>query len=198
MSDVLIEQLQTLLPPVSYNPEGEFLLAQLTAEGTALGDALVNLEAVENAIFPNSAGDYIADWERVFDLVPSPGASQESRVIAVVVAMGDLGGQSTPYFIALAKRFGLVASVDVNRAALTGLATVNSPVTDGDALYEWTLNVPLDAFSNSALEMLLQIRKPANTEVSVGYGKAVASRAAASADRLFNSVNYIIPEATNG
>lgn len=34
MSDVLIEQLQTLLPPVSYDPEGKVLVAQLTAEGT--------------------------------------------------------------------------------------------------------------------------------------------------------------------
>ena len=91
MSEVLIEQLQALLPPVSYDPEGNALLAQLTAEGTTLGDALKGLEAAENAIFPKSAGDYIADWEQTYNLTPAAGASQEERVQAVEAAMADLG-----------------------------------------------------------------------------------------------------------
>lgn len=197
MSEVLIEQLQALLPPVSYDPKGKVLLAQLTAEGTVLGDALESLEAVERAVFPSSAGDYIADWERTYALTPAATATQDGRVQAVEAAMADLGGQSIPYFVSLARRLGVAVTVDVNRAALTGVATVNTPATDGDALYEWQIHAPLTAFRTESLEALAAIRRPANTEVSVGYGKAVADRLAASADRLFNSAHYVPKDALN-
>ncbi|MFO3722839.1 putative phage tail protein [Pseudomonas sp. HLMP] len=198
MSDELLEQLRSLLPPASYDPTGKVLTAQMTAEANVLQDALSKLESVEAAIFPETSGDFITDWERVYGLTPEDGDTYEDRVQAVLVAMGDLGGQSIPYFIAMAKRFGLTATVDVNRPALTGIATVNTPATDGDALYEWRLNVPLEAFSRPALELLLQIRRPANTEVKVGYGKAFAQRLLASTDRIFNTVHYVMPEAVNG
>jgi len=197
MSEVLVEQLQALLPPVSYDPNGEKLKVQLASEAAILGDALASLEAVEKAIFPETAGEFIADWERVYGLTPSLDATQDERVLAVLAAMGDLGGQSIPYFIALAKRFGVTVTVDVNRPALTNIATVNTPATDGDALYEWKINAPLEAYRNQSLEAIARIRRPANTEVDVGYGKAVAERMAASADRLFNSAHYVTPEAIN-
>ncbi|HGY9637878.1 TPA: putative phage tail protein [Pseudomonas putida] len=198
MSDQVFEQLQSLLPPVSYDPAGKVLAAQLTAEANALQVALSKLESVEAAIFPETSGEFIADWERVYGLVPDEGATYEERVQAVLIAMGDLGGQSIPYFIAIAKRFGLIATVDVYRPALTGVATAGSLATDGDRLYEWTLNVPLDAFSRRALERLVRLRRPANTEVNVGYGKSVAQLLMSSADRMFNTANYVIPEAVNG
>jgi len=198
LSAELIAQLQALLPPVSYDPQGQVILAQLGSEANALQDALSKLEDVESAMFPESSGDYIADWERVFDLVPGADDTYEDRVQAVLVAMGDLGGQSIPYFVAMAKRFGLIATVDVNRPALAGQAAVNAPANDGDGLYEWRLNVPLEAFSRPALELLLQIRRPANTEVKVGYGKTFTQRLLESADRSFNTAHYVIPEAING
>ena len=198
MSDILIEQLQALLPTVAYNPQGKVLGAQLAAEANALGTAVQALEAVQSAIFPQSAGDFIVDWERVYALMPEPSESQQERVNAVIAAMGDLGGQSIPYFIALARRLGVAVSVDVNRAALTDIAAVGDPVTDGDALYEWRVNAPLSAYRKPALENLISLRKPANTEASVGYGKSVAVLVAASADRLFNATHYVIPEAING
>jgi uncharacterized protein YmfQ (DUF2313 family) len=198
MSDVLIEQLQALLPPVVYNPMAPGVIAELNAEANALGEALALLEGAEGAIFPETAGDYIADWERVYALTPAPGESQEDRVNAVIAALGDLGGQSIPYFIALARRLGVVVSVDVNRPALTDIAVVGDPATDGDALYEWRVNAPLSAYRKPALETLISLRKPANTEASVGYGKSVAVLLAASADRLFNATHYVTPEAING
>lgn len=198
MSDILVEQLQSLLPPVAYNAQGEVLGAQLTAEANALGAAVEALEAVQSAIFPQSAGDFIVDWERVYALSPAPSDSHEERVNAVIAAMGDLGGQSIPYFIAIAKRLGVVVSVDVNRPALTDIAAVGDPAADGDALYEWRVNAPLSAYRKPVLETLISLRKPANTEASVGYGKSVAVFVAASADQLFNATHYVIPEAING
>ncbi|MBP2843732.1 DUF2313 domain-containing protein [Pseudomonas alloputida] len=198
MSPNLFEQLQSLLPPVSYDPSGTVLSAQMTAEANALQAALTQLEGVEAAIFPESAGTYISDWERVYAITPAPGATQDQRVQVVLAAMADMGGQSIPYFIALARRLGITATVDVNRPALTQIASVGDPVPDGDKLTEWRVNAPLSAYRTASLESLIQIRRPANTEVTVGYGKAVAVRLATTADRLFNSAQYVIPESING
>lgn len=198
MAANLFEQLQSLLPPVSYDPSGRMLTAQLTSEANALQEALGKLEQVESAIFPQSAGAYISDWERVYGIEPAPGASQDQRVQAVLAAMGDMGGQSVRYFISLARRLGLVVTVDVNRPALTNIAAVESPVVDGDARYEWRMNAPITAYRTSALETLVSVRRPANTEVFVGYGKSVADRLDACADRLFNSAHYVQKESFNG
>jgi uncharacterized protein YmfQ (DUF2313 family) len=198
MKESLIEQLQALLPPVSYDPNGSRNYAQLNAEAGALYEAVQKLDGVESAIFPSSSGEYIADWERVYALTAASGASQEERIAAVEAAMADLGGQSIPYFVAIAKRLGVAATVDVNRPALTQIAVVEDPAPDGDALTEWRVNAPLSAYRTAALEALLQVRRPANTEVTVGYGKAIAESLSASSDRLFNSAHYVIPEAING
>lgn len=198
MSGLIVEQLQALLPPVSYDPLGKYLLAQLGAEAGALEYAVASLEAVQGAIFPATAGDYIADWERVFDLVPASDASQEERVIAVETAMSDLGGQSIPYFIRLAARMGLVVTIDINKRALTNIAAVGDPVPDGDLIYQWLINAPITSYRALAFEALVQRRRPANTEVTVGYGKPIAEGILQSADRLFNTAHYVIPGATNG
>ncbi|WP_445677494.1 putative phage tail protein [Pseudomonas putida] len=197
MTNRIVEQLQALLPPVSYDPSGKILLAQMGAEANALQGALDQLEAVEAAIFPQTSGDYISDWERVFDLVPSASESYESRVEAVLVAMADLGGQSIPYFISLAERFGLNVTYDVNRRAVTDLARVGDPAPDGDLLFHWRLNAPLTSYAASRFYEVLQRRKPANTEVTIGYGKTIAESINTSADRIFNLAHYVIPGAIN-
>lgn len=198
MSAKIIEQLRELLPPVSYDPLGKYLLAQLTSEANALQDAIDGLEGIEAAIFPDTAGSYISDWERIFELIPRPEATQEERVAAVKAAMADLGGQSIPYFIALAVRMGLVVTVDVNRRALTDVAVVGDPAPDGDLVYQWRINAPIESYRALVFEALVQRRRPANTEVTVGYGKPIAERILRSSDRLFNTAHYVIPGAING
>jgi uncharacterized protein YmfQ (DUF2313 family) len=193
MSDVLIEQLQALLPPVSYDPKGEVLLAQLTAEGTVLGDALESLEAVERAIFPSSAGDYIADWERTYELTPAADASQDERVQAVEAAMADLGGQSIPYFIRLASLFGVPATIESFRIPVVGLLSAGESIYSGDWPFTWRLDAPLSAFTNPSMEARITIRRPGNTDVIFGYGKEAADAVSNAMDQLFGAVNYVIP-----
>ncbi len=193
MSEVLIEQLQALLPPVSYDPEGKVLLAQLTAEGTALGDALKDLKAVENALFPKSAGDYIADWEQTYNLTPAAGASQEERVRAVEAAMADLGGQSIPYFIRLATLYGVAATVEMFRIPVVGLLNTGDPIYSGNWPFTWRIKAPLSAFESPEMETRIIDRRPGNTDVIFGYGAEVVDVVAAAADQLFNTVNYVMP-----
>lgn len=198
MSEVLIEQLQALLPPVSYDPEGEALLAQLTAEGTALGDALKGLEAAENAIFPKSAGDYIADWEQTYNLTPAAGASQEERVQAVEAAMADLGGQSIPYFIRLAALFGVPATIESFREPVVGQLNTGDPIYSGDWPFTWRMNSPLSAFISAAMESRITDRRPGNTGVVFGYGKEIVDGITGKVDQLFNAIHYVVPAAVTG
>jgi uncharacterized protein YmfQ (DUF2313 family) len=193
MSDELIEQLQSLLPPVSYDPRGQVLGAQLAAEAGVLGDAVAGLEAVEAAMFPQTAGEFIADWERVYGLTPAPGATQDDRVQAVIAAMSDLGGQSIPYFVRLASLFGVKVGVEVFRIPVVGLLNTGDPIYFGDWPYIWRVNSPIAAAVNTPMEVRISDRRPANTEVIFGYGKEVMDVVANAADQIFHSVNYVIP-----
>ncbi|MBA6100452.1 DUF2313 domain-containing protein [Pseudomonas juntendi] len=190
MSDILVEQLQSLLPPVAYNAQGKVLVAQLTAEANALGAAVEALEAVQSAIFPQSAGDFIVDWERVYGLQPPLTATYVQRVNAVIAAMSDLGGQSIPYFERLASLFGVTANVEVFRVPVVGLMNTGDPVYAGDWPYIWRVNSPLSAYTTSSMENRLTERRPANTEVVFGYGVEVVSKLSSAADELFGAVHY--------
>ena len=198
MSDLLIEQLQALLPPVSYDPKGEVLLAQLTAESVALGDALTALEAVGAAIFPASAATYLSDWERVYNLTAATDANIDDRVQAVEAAMADLGGQSIPYFIRMASLLGVEATVESFRTPVVGLLNTGDPIYSGDWPFTWRVNAPLLAFTNAAMESRITGRRPANTDVVFGYGKEVVDGIADKVDQLFNVVHYVVPAAVIG
>lgn len=193
MSEIIVEQLQSLLPPVSYDPQGKVLLSQLQAEANSLQQALSLLEEVESAVFPESAGQYIADWERVYQIVPPPGASQEERVQAVLAAMGDLGGQSIPYFIRLASLLGVKVDIDTFRVPVVGLLNTGDPIYSGDWPFTWRVNAPLKNFTSPRMESRLEERRPANTDVIFGYGKEVVGGVTDAVDKLFTSINYIIP-----
>lgn len=193
MSELLIEQLQALLPPVSYDPNGENLKAQLAGEAAVLGNALAGLEAVEKAIFPETAEEFIADWERVYALVPSPGATQDERVRDVLAAMGDLGGQSIPYFVRLASLFGVIATVETFRVPVVGKLDAGDFVYSGDWSFTWRIDAPLSASVNVPMEARIAERRPGNTDVVFGYGKEVVNVISDAVDQLFNSVHYVLP-----
>lgn len=193
MSEILIEQLQALLPPVSYDPNGRNLKAQLAGEAAVLGDALAGLEAVEKAIFPETAGEFIADWERIYGLIPAPDATQDERVQDVLAAMGDLGGQSIPYFIRLASLFGVPASIETFRIPVVDLVSTGDAIYSGDWPFTWRVDAPLSAYISSAMETRITERRPGNTDVIFGYGKEVVDVITDAVDQLFNSVNYVMP-----
>jgi len=198
MSEILIEQLQALLPPVSYDPSGRNLKAQLAGDAAVLGDALAGLEAVEKAIFPETAGEFIADWERIYGLTPSPDATQDERVQDVLAAMGDLGGQSIPYFIRLASLFGVPASIQSFRIPVVGLVKTGDPIYSGDWPFTWRVDAPLSAYVSTAMETRITDRRPGNTDVVFGYGKEVVDGIALKVDQLFNAIHYVAPAGVLG
>lgn len=186
----LADQLRLLLPPVSYDGTTPNLSAAIEAEANALTLSDAQADAVYSAIFPDS-GVGLTDWERVLAL-PDPcliGQSQSvrQRVQAVVSKLQGRGGQSKPFFIALAKALGYDITITTFRPARAGLARAGDPIYGGDWSFTWRVNAsavtvthavagitgagdPLAAWGNKSLECRLNQMKPAESILLFGYG----------------------------
>lgn len=186
----LVDQLRLLLPPVSYDSNAPRLSAVIEAEAAALAGGEKSADSVYLAIFPDS-GEGLADWERVLRL-PDPcliGEQQtiRQRVQAVLSKLQGRGGQSRPFFIALAKALGYDITITVFRPARAGLARAGDAVNGGDWSFTWRVNAPavtvnqaaaglagagdpLAAWGNKALECRLGQMRPAESILIFGYG----------------------------
>ena len=173
----LADQLRLLLPAVSY-------------DGNALTQSDAQAEAVYSAIFADS-GVGLADWERVLAL-PDPclvGVPQSvrQRVQAVVSKLQARGGQSRPFFIALAKALGYDITITTFRPARAGIARAGDRLYGGDWNYAWRVNAPavtvsyavagltaagdpVASWGNKILECRLSQMKPAESTLLFGYG----------------------------
>lgn len=186
----LADQLRMLLPPVSYDGMAPVLSAAIEAEANALTQADTQAEAVYSAIFADS-GMGLADWERVLAL-PDPcliGVPQSvrQRIQAVVSKLQARGGQSKPFFIALAKSLGYDITITTFRPARAGIARAGDRLYGGDWDFTWRVNAPavtvtyavagltaagdpLATWGNKALECRLSQMKPAESILLFGYG----------------------------
>lgn len=186
----LADQLRMLLPPVSYDGKAPVLSAAIEAEANALTQADAQAEAVYSAIFADS-GMGLADWERVLAL-PDPcliGVPQSvrQRIQAVVSKLQARGGQSKPFFIALAKSLGYDITITTFRPARAGIARAGDRLYGGDWDFTWRVNAPavtvtyavagltaagdpLATWGNKALECRLSQMKPAESILLFGYG----------------------------
>ncbi len=186
----LADQLRLLLPPVSYDGNARQLSATIEAEANALTQADTQADGVYSAIFADS-GMGLADWERVLAL-PDPcliGVPQSvgQRVRAVVSKLQARGGQSRPFFIALAKSLGYEITITTFRPARAGIARAGDRVYGGDWDYAWRVNAPavtvsyavaglaaagdpVASWGNKFLECRLSQMKPAESTLLFGYG----------------------------
>ncbi|SFH13008.1 YmfQ family protein [Pseudomonas sp. NFACC45] len=186
----LADQLRSLLPPVSYDGTAPILSAAIEAEANALNLVDTQADAVYGAIFPDS-GQALKDWERVLAL-PDPcltGVSQSvgQRVQAVCSKVQARGGQSKPFFIALAKSLGYDITIATFRPPQAGLARAGDSLYGGDWAFTWRVNAPavtvsyaragitgagdpLAAWGNRSLECRLSQMKPAESILLFGYG----------------------------
>lgn len=186
----LADQLRLLLPPVSYDGNARQLSATIEAEANALAQSDTQADGVYSAIFADS-GMGLADWERVLAL-PDPcliGLPQSvgQRVRAVVSKLQARGGQSRPFFIALAKSLGYEITITTFRPARAGIARAGDRVYGGDWDYAWRVNAPavtvsyavaglaaagdpVASWGNKILECRLSQMKPAESTLLFGYG----------------------------
>ncbi|MGE7356865.1 YmfQ family protein [Pseudomonas qingdaonensis] len=192
---LLADQLRLLLPPVSYDGMAPLLSAAIQAEAKALTQADEQAEAVYSRIFADS-GMGLADWERVLAL-PDPcliGVPQSlrQRVQAIVSKLQARGGQSKPYFVALAKALGYDITITTFRPARAGIARAGDALYGGDWNFTWRVNAPgvtvtnaaaglavagdpLSAWGSRQLECRLSLMKPAESILLFGYGEKYAT-----------------------
>ncbi|MGH8386228.1 MAG: putative phage tail protein, partial [Pseudomonas sp.] len=140
----------------------------IDAEADALQMAVDRAKTIENAMHPATAGDGIADWERVLGLRPLPSANPTDRVQAVLAKLGELGGLSIPYFVRLAAATGYAITISEPKPWRVGHSSVDEPLYLENVLFVWQVRIdrrPPDATpsTDAALEATFNNLKPAHT-----------------------------------
>ena len=106
------EVLLGLLPPVSYARGGR-VRQQAQIDARVLDGVARSAEAAAGACLPDTAGEMLADWERVLGLEASnAGKPYAARLSAVLLKINAVGGLSIPYFIQLAQSAGYTITID--------------------------------------------------------------------------------------
>lgn len=95
-----------LYPPVAYNINGEYFVAQCEIDGAVFDKLQASAQTALNAFDPETSGVMLADWERVCGIKTDFSKSYAERVKRVIVQLNAIGGLSIPYFMQIAKSIG--------------------------------------------------------------------------------------------
>ena len=168
-----------LLFPV---PElGALFDQDLTLEGGLLDSLQTSADALLLEMFPDTATDLIASWERIYNIIPPDGATLADRRLAVVQKKRLRRRLDRAYFIGLAASVGYTITIEelppsveghgpeskfIWRVHVAGSAKTITEFTAGDSgagdlLTDW----PVEAI----LEDLFIKLKPAHTDVLFVY-----------------------------
>lgn len=125
------ELLGRMLPPVSYNWQGERMQAELAAEGAALDQ----FAAAANSIIDPSPWLFghealLPRWESLYQITPPLGATTDSRRTAVLSRIRAKGGLTLAYYTQQLAGAGWRAVLDEPREARAGVARA------GDTIYK--------------------------------------------------------------
>jgi uncharacterized protein YmfQ (DUF2313 family) len=167
------ELLGLLLPPESYDPNGDQINVELEAEGNALQAADDAAQRVAQGVVPLTVNELLTDWERLLGLTPAPDASEEDRLTLVKTMINVIGGLSIPYFVNLAKSLGYDITIDEPQPFRVGINRMCDRLYSRDTIWIWRVNVlnqdtrppdtPPRSFGEIHLESLFQDLKPAHT-----------------------------------
>lgn len=180
--------LRGLLPPVSYARNAPRVRAQAAIDGAVLDAVADSAQRVADAADPRTAGQSLADWERVLGL----GGTQKpyaQRLSAVLAKLNATGGLSIPYFINLAAAAGYTVTIDEPQPFRAGQSRAGDAIAPEDVIYSWRVNVTggsqtvwrfraggsaagerLSEYSDAVIESVIQDLKPAHTWVGFAYG----------------------------
>lgn len=211
------ELLKSLLPPGQAFPREGGTNLELVLSGLAPEFVRVEGRADRLAleVNPLEASELLSDWERAAGLPDKCAGTLETTVQgrrnALVAKLTSTGGQSKAYFIEVAAALGFKVTISEFRPFRAGLSQAGDPLTNGDWAHVWRINAPtttvisfragqssageaLRAWGNDSLTCKIDQLKPAHTLALTGYGAAEIEALYLSADRLFFSANYTIPE----
>lgn len=183
-----VDLFRALLPPVSYDPNGQNLSAELNAEANLMDTVRASAASVLASITPFYSSVTLSDWERVYEVAPRDGATQQERRQNVLVKMAATGGLSIPYFTSLAASLGYTITITEPRAFQAGVNRCGDRLYVEGMRWVWQVNVleaitpkyrfragasaagePLLAFGESILESTFKDLKPAFTDCYFTY-----------------------------
>ncbi|HAX5272883.1 TPA: DUF2313 domain-containing protein [Escherichia coli] len=178
----LVDLFRAMLPPVSYDPNGKYISAELTAEANVMEAVKASAARVLASITPLQASMTLSDWERVYEVIPRDGATQQERRQNILVKMVATGGLSIPYFKSLAASLGYTITITEPRAFRVGINRCGDRLLIPEIRWVWQVNVigiktplyrfrtgasatgePLLTFGESVLENTFRDLKPAFT-----------------------------------
>lgn len=185
-----LNQLQALLPPgKAWTREPDADLTKLL-RGLAEEFARVDRRAedlIEEAD-PRTCYELLPDWEEFASLPDAchgQAVSIEERRAALVARLTARGGQSRPFFIALAAALGYQIGITEYSPFQAG-STAGDRLTNGDWVFAWQVDAaestvrsfvagsaagePLASWGNELLECAINKLKPAHTHVLFAYG----------------------------
>ncbi len=185
------ELLGLLLPPVSYDPNGPQIGAELMAQGAQLDKARDHAQLISGAITPFYAGDLLPDWERLLAITTNPNMTHQQRLAVVIAKLAETGGLSIPYFIRLAAALGYHITIHEPQPFRAGRGRAGDVVYPIEIVFVWEVSVQgsdvevyhfragssyagerLIAFGNPVIEALFNELKPAHTYVIFKYPEA--------------------------
>lgn len=171
------QQLSQLLPPgAAWTQDPESHLQRLLL---ALGESLARAHQRNDDLFretdPQQAAELLDRWEAALGL-PDTCSVQGSqtvveRVQLVVAKLISAGGQSRPYFTALAIALGYPAvTITEYQARRHGRARMGDRYGGEDWEEAWQLNLPEQQPGDTRLECIVSRDKPAGSIVLFNYG----------------------------
>lgn len=164
----------------------------LAAFGAVLADAEEAAEALAEEIDPRAAHHLLADYERC--LGPDPcgrdrdALTVEQRRMLAYQRWTARGGQSIPYFIAVAAALGVSITIDEFVPSRAGVLRAGQRLRPEGSQFVWRVNVPdlinvvrfrtgasraghrLLSFEVSSIECIVRRMAPAHTIVVFSYG----------------------------
>ncbi|NUH52720.1 DUF2313 domain-containing protein [Citrobacter portucalensis] len=183
-----VDLFRAMLPPVSYDPNGEYIFAELEAEASVMDAVRASAARVLASVTPFQSSMTLSDWERVYDVTPREGATQQERRENILVRMAANGGLSIPYFKGLAASLGYTITITEPRAFRTGVNRCGDRLFIQEMRWVWQVNVvgaktpvyrfrtgasaagePLLAFGESILEETFKDLKTAFTDCYFTY-----------------------------
>lgn len=163
-----------------------------------IADALVAVHArtgvlTEREAFPPISVELLPDWERVLGLPDpclGPNPSTPARQAAVAARLSSAGGQSVPYFEALAVLLGGSITVTEYVPFRLGVDHFGDPLRVAAWAYIWTVTLstgslfrfelgvshfgePLWQISSGPIQCEIQRLKPAHTQVNFALAPGV-------------------------
>lgn len=136
-----VDLFRAMLPPVSYDPNGKYISAELNAEAAIMDEVKASAARVLASVTPFYASMTLSDWERVYGVIPRDGATQQERRENILIKMAATGGLSIPYFKQLAASLGYTITITELHPFRAGINRCGDRLYITDARWIWQVNV---------------------------------------------------------